>query len=492
MENNYLAETKPSRPQSETTQPIRVKPPSGASKKFNLRHFLWLLVILFILGIATVVGAMSGYNSGIRTLETLEVNQSILSLREQFQMGVQDLEEGRYEVARQRFEFVLNQEPNYPGAAEKLAQAIAILYATATPTPPLPTNTPTPTRDLRPMEDLFDQAQNQLASEDWDGVIDSLTALRGEDPTYQVTQVDRMLFVALRNRGVDNILKNNNLEGGSYDLALAERFGPLDVQANQARNLARLYMYGSSFWEAYPEQAVYYFGQVASAAPYLRDASGWTAIERYRAALIQYGDQFYQNEDWCNAQDQYELAANIRSDNSLQTAIQEAALKCSPPTNTPLPPTITSTATITTTQGSTPTPTFPFIPSATPTPPVLTTNTPVPTTALPTAQGPTPTSEATSTPTPESTPTETILPPTEPPPQETSTPTPTEAIPPPPTDTLEAPTSTPTLEPPTLEPAPTKIIPTPNPTETSGMLLPAFSPISILAAMEHYLASTIF
>jgi TPR repeat protein len=50
-----------------------------------------------------------------------------------------------------------------------------------------------------------------------------------------------------------------NLEGGAYDLALAERFAPLDVQANSWRELARLYLFGSSFWEVMPEQAVYYF-----------------------------------------------------------------------------------------------------------------------------------------------------------------------------------------------------------------------------------------
>jgi hypothetical protein len=106
-------------------------------------------------------------------------------------------------------------------------------------------------------------------------------------------------------------------------------------------------MYGSAFWQAYPEQAVYYFGQAAAAAPYLTDASGWTSIERYRASLIHYGDQLAAADDWCNAQAQYEQALTYRVDEELQAKAAQAAYNCSPPTATPTEtpiPTATGTA----------------------------------------------------------------------------------------------------------------------------------------------------
>ena len=177
-----------------------------------------------------------------------------------------------------------------------------------------------------------------------------------------------------------------------YDLSLAERFGPLDAQANSSRELARLYMIGSSFWEVYPEQAVNYFGQVAAAAPGLMDASGWTASERYRESLIQYGDQLATNKDWCNAQKQYELALAMRADENLQATRNEVALKCSPPTSTPQ----TNTPTATIPSVYSPTPSSPIVPTLTnttvvipptdsPIPPVIPTTEapPIPTDTLP-------------------------------------------------------------------------------------------------------------
>ena len=168
---------------------------------------------------------------------------------------------------------------------------------------------------------------------------------------------------------------------------------------------------GSSFWDVIPEQAVYFFNQVASAIPSLRDASGWTARERLRGALIQWGDQLALKEEWCAAQDKYQQAADLGYDPTLQTALENAIKQCSPPTDTPTE-TLTPTATITTTitlLPATVTPTAVLTASSTPTPPASTpTHTPQPTpsqtaTASPTPQPPTQTPPP-ATPTPTNTP----------------------------------------------------------------------------------------
>ncbi len=251
--------------------------------------FLSLFVGL-LLGSAALGGTL-GYTSGQAQRQSLIIQQASGQVQEQYELGLVDLDEGRLDVARQRFEWVLGQEPDYPGAVEKLAEINGYPVCTATPTPVPPTLTPTPTQDLRPEQELFALAENYLLNNAWSNAIDTSINLRRNDPAFKVTEVDRILFLALRNRGAQRILQDNDLEGGIYDLALAERFSPLDVDAQAAREWARLYLIGSSFWEVFPEKAVYFFSQVASALPYLRDASGWTALDRLRESYIHWGNR---------------------------------------------------------------------------------------------------------------------------------------------------------------------------------------------------------
>ncbi len=397
MQKPKLADTQPNRARtSKGTQlpspPAKKKPalPGRAVRSLAL-------VVLFILVIAfsAALGGWAGYASGKSSRQVLSGSQLELSLKDQFELGVQDFEAGRLEVAKQRFEYIVSQDPNFPGITEKLVDVMEILYTTATPTPLAATVTPTPTLDPRPLQDLFNQSLSLAAEGNWSTLLETLSALRKADRTYQVARVDGLMFIALRSRGMDKIIKEGNLGGGSYDLALAEKFGPLDVEASNAREWARLYMIGLSFWEVYPDQAVFYLSQVAAAAPNLQDGSGFTAIERYRTALIQYGDALAAKEAWCDAQIQYELALSIRADAAVQQAAEEAALRCQGVSETPL---VTGTATPTLTVTPVPwldtaTPTQPAaLPSETPTQSLPTqppsTPTPQPDIATPTVPAP--------------------------------------------------------------------------------------------------------
>jgi type II secretory pathway pseudopilin PulG len=398
------------RPPASGNKPPARKPASQRRRSL-WKPLLLALGIAAILGLAALSGALAGYRSGINQRQSAAAEQTTLSLGEQYKLAVDDLAAARYEVAKQRLEYILAIEPTYPGAAERLAEALAVLYATATPTPLPPTVTPTPTRDPRPVQELFSQAQSLVSSEQWDQAIDTLLAVRQADPAHQAARLDGLLYISLRQRGVNKITNQGNLEGGAYDLALAERFAPLDVQASSWRQLARLYLFGSSFWEVIPEQAVYYFSQVAAAAPGLRDASGLTAAERYRLALVQYGDQLAGKGEWCAAQEQYELSLTLGMDAAVQEKRDNAALQCSPPSATPASETPTATLPL----DMTPSPTWPILPTATNTIPA---------------------GEPTSTPAP---PTATSVPPTEPPP--------TNTLPPPPSDTPPPPVVEPTATP---------------------------------------------
>jgi tetratricopeptide (TPR) repeat protein len=301
---------------------------NGSSNPSSGRRWRLLigLSLLALLAVAAA-SAFGGYFSGIDRRTSFESTQVAQQVSEQYQLGLQDLESRRYELARQRFEYVIQLDPAYPGVTDQLALVLLELNTTATPTlVPSPTLTPTP--DTRGAEELFSQAQVMLADARWTEAIDTLLKLRKAEPAFQAVEVDSMLYVALRNRGVERILAESDLEGGTYDLALAERFGPLDVEADNYRTWANLYVTGASFWGLDWEQAIFYFGQLLQVAPNLRDATTLTASERYRLALLKYGDFLAESGDWCSAQDKYEEAYNFGSDPSIEPTMSHAAAEC--------------------------------------------------------------------------------------------------------------------------------------------------------------------
>ncbi|HEX7973186.1 MAG TPA: hypothetical protein VF498_02165 [Anaerolineales bacterium] len=440
----------PGMPPGAPVPPQRKTPLGGVASRRPLPPWLaWALLAALLGGLFVAGGALAGYQAGQQARQAQAGGQD--TLQEQYQLALQDVSAGRYEVARQRLEYILSQNPVYPGASDKLVQVMQVLFATATPTRLPPTITPTPTRDPRPSLDLLAQAKALALQGNWSGAIDTLSGLRKADPSFQTAQVDRLLYLALRSRGVDKILKENDLEGGTYDLALAERIGPLDVTASAAREWARLYLYGSSFWEALPEQAVYYFSQVAAAAPSLRDGSGWTASARYWAALIQYGDWLGKKGDWCAAQQQYALALGMQGAANVEATAAYAAEQCA---GTPTPTPQTETPTLTPTLTGSPTTTAAPA-TATLTPESSSTATAPAATATEAASPTATTSEAT-TPAPTATPASpspTSPPATETPsPEPSATPQPPSATPAPPT--ANAPTSAATQANPTTSTTP--------------------------------------
>jgi tetratricopeptide (TPR) repeat protein len=295
------------------------------------RRFPWQNILIFIVVIA--LGGFASYRSAIGDRISAQSTQVSQQLKEQFDLAVQDIEAGRYEAAQQRLEFILQRNPNYPGATEKLTQVILISSIT-----PIPTATALPpTPDTRGAEGLFVQAQQLMAAQDWNNVILTLDQLRKEDPNFRTAEVDGMYYVALRNFGVDKISKLGELESGMYYMALAERFGPLDSYADGLRSGARLYTTGASFWEVDWPQAVNYFAQAAGGWPSLWDSSSrMTAAERYKIALSRYGDLLYEDDKACQAYEQYQIAMTYGElDETAAKNSRRAFNICYPPTEVP-------------------------------------------------------------------------------------------------------------------------------------------------------------
>ena len=245
--------TQPSEPVTrEETQPL--KPAKRAPR--------WRSILIGILGFLVLLGfgAFGGYDSGIGLRVSARRDSIQQQLTDQFQYALVDIQFGRYEAAKQRLEFIIANDPSYPGAQQKLTE---VLVMSTIPTI-TPTATLTATPDFSGAESAYQRAQQLILAQDWPGSLTALDQIRKLDPNYKTAQVDGMYYFALRNYGHDLITRQGNLEGGIYQLALAERFGPLDNTAVGLREGARVYIIGASFWELDWEQAVAYFSQVGA------------------------------------------------------------------------------------------------------------------------------------------------------------------------------------------------------------------------------------
>ena len=314
---------------TDSTQPST---PLQPKKRRGRAILINVLIFIVILGVAI----FAGYRSGIGVRKDYQASVILPQLTEQFMLADDDIKAGRYNVAQQRIEWILSQDASFPGAQQKLTDILVqinLQQGVQSPTPEAPTPTATP--DFSGVEDAFKTAQQQIAAQDWVGALGTLDQVRKLDPSYKTSQVDGMYYFAFRNYGFDLIAKQGNLEGGIYQITLAERFGPLDRDANGLREGARVYLIGASFWGLDWSQAVTYFDQA-------RNWNLWdgtmTAAERYWFASMRYGDELFAKGKICGdgqALAQYQNAQAVKQlDKTANSNYNDALLTCFPPTET--------------------------------------------------------------------------------------------------------------------------------------------------------------
>ena len=292
------------------------------------RFFLNLLIFLLIIGI----GIFGGYQSGIGIRQKAQESLVTQQLSDQFSRALVDLQFGNYGAAQTRLEYIIGINPSFPGAMEKLTE-VMVLSSIPTATPVV---SPTPELivDETNYDGLLAQAKQLIAAGQWQNTMVVLDTLRRKDPSFHTVEVDGMYYFALRNLGVD-FIQAGNLEGGIYELTLAERFAPLDNTAHVLRDSARSYINAASFWELDWKLSAEYFAQLNGSG--IWDGT-MTATERYRIAAIRYGDQLYGEEKYCAAYEQYQGAETAGLlDEQTQGRSYQAYLICYPPTATPEP-----------------------------------------------------------------------------------------------------------------------------------------------------------
>ncbi len=300
-------ELKDTRPNSPIKKLESDSLPSGLKKNFPR----WLVALVVIALIA--LGLLGGYSSGMGLRYVAQNTVVSGQLDEQFQLGSEAYAAGNYVLAEQYFKFIIVKDSNYPGI--QAAYTDTLLHLQATPTPlfsPTPVVSPTP--DLRGVSEIFNSALQLLNASDWNGAITNLDTLRKADSTYRTAEVDGMYYMALRQLGVAKIssgCQNVNLEGGIYNLTLAEHFvgtGNLDSVAEGLRTYARLYIIGASFWDQDWLQAQNFFSQVMAAYPNMTDSSCLSATSRWVQATHKVAEQLFNAGSYCAAEEQYAAA----------------------------------------------------------------------------------------------------------------------------------------------------------------------------------------
>jgi hypothetical protein len=203
------------------TQPLKLGKPKRAK-------WIWLGILLVLVGAG--VGGWLGYNNAVAIRLKEQKNKIALVATDQFQRALSDQAEGRLEMARKRLEYIVQLNPEFPGVTQKLTEVMMAQAAVRTPTAVVEVPTPVPTKDTRNSEELFTQARQQAANNEWNAALITLDTLRQSDKTYRTIQVDGLMYIALRNRGIARI-NNGMLEQGIYDITMSGQYGPLDRDA---------------------------------------------------------------------------------------------------------------------------------------------------------------------------------------------------------------------------------------------------------------------
>jgi len=309
---------------SDSTQEIK---PEKKPRRF-LGFLQNILIFLAIIGLGIFGGYQAGIGIRMKTQDSL-INQQ---LSDQFSRAVVDIQFGHYDTAKQRLDYIIGIDPSFPGAMEKLTE---VMVLSSVPSP-MPVVSPTPELvvDDTDYEGLFAQAQQLVDAGQWQNAITVLGTLRLNDPTYKATQVDGLYYFSLRNLGVE-FIQAGNLEGGIYELTLAERFAPLDQTAHVLRDTSRAYINAASFWELDWQRA-------AEGFYYLNGSGIWdgtmNGTERFRISAMRYGDDLFTQQRYCEANEWYQYAESAGGlDNEAAKNANQAHQACYPPTATPGP-----------------------------------------------------------------------------------------------------------------------------------------------------------
>jgi TolB protein len=275
-------------------------------------HWVWLLGFGLFIGciLMSVVGVgVAGIYGGLKERAVLARQEA----EEHYSKGITYFEEGDYNLAEAEFREALRLAPDYWEAADKLREVRAQVAAMATPT----SETRNEAVDL-----IYQQAQELYSQQNWIETALKLEQLRDLDPYYERENVTVMLFSSYYNMALDLVDKDRLEEAlRSFDKALEVK--PGDPEALVQKELASLYLTALGYWEADWVRAAESFLAVYQIDPGYGDVK-----QRLYDAYLNHGDLYASEEAWCLAEEKYELAADLDSNEDVIAKRDEAAYRC--------------------------------------------------------------------------------------------------------------------------------------------------------------------
>ena len=296
-------------------------PGESGDKPEPLRHpwarrILWILVALLLLIGSLASSAYLGLNYGEREREA--TRQAVIE--EHYQSGVQALNEGKYELARANFQYVLKLEENHTLARQGLAESDLRLEAKPTPTSEAQQSLAKQRQEQ--LEELWAQAASAYEAEDWPSAASTLTQLRALDAEYRSEEVEERLFTSVYNAG-KAYLEADNLEQGIFYLDQAISLRPLEADLVNRRNLAARYLAALGFWRVDWEEAIAAFADLYAVAPNYKDV-----YSRLYRAHVAYGDQMAEQGEFCPAELAYSEALRLVKNENVESKRATAAQTC--------------------------------------------------------------------------------------------------------------------------------------------------------------------
>jgi hypothetical protein len=310
-------------------------------KPVKVRRAKWIWLGILIVIVITAIGAGIGYASAMKARLAEETTQRLTLATTSFVKAERDIANGDLNMASQRLQYIMTIYPDYPGLEDKLKEVLTAIAlanpdASAAVVTPEAAFTPVATKDTTQVSVLFQQAQNQQASSDWKGLLDTVNKMRDIDPSYEALKVDGFYFIALRNNGIAKIAAGH-LEVGLYYFAMAQSIAPLDGEALSLAASARAYLEAESYYGIDYYKSTELLAEVVKQNPNMVDISGYTAKERYVDSMMGIGDLLMTNLDYCNAAVQYSAAKDILSSDDLLAKLQQANDYCAVPPALPTP-----------------------------------------------------------------------------------------------------------------------------------------------------------
>jgi Tfp pilus assembly protein PilF len=274
--------------------------------------WLWTLiaaVAVMLLAVYVVVMGVIGFYDGLkdRAIENKQLAQ------EHYERGLSYLEDGEYELAIGEFDMALRNDSGLSEAEVRLEEAKELAGARAKPT----SETRKDAADL-----LYRQAVAHYESGNLQLAVAVLDELRGLDPEYQQENVEMMLTTSHFQLGLTAVAEDR-MEDAAAEFSSVLDLDPDDADAQDQLNLVDLYTVALNNWERDWAATIQAFKGLYALAPDYKDVA-----TRLRNAYIFRAQTYVEDEDWCQAYEDFAAAVEMMPIEATVDRRDDALIRC--------------------------------------------------------------------------------------------------------------------------------------------------------------------